>query len=46
MKDIPKWKKEIILKNRSLYLNNKEFIDKWLSKWNYLKNFSNTEKKI
>ncbi|WP_080571230.1 DNA cytosine methyltransferase [Mycoplasmopsis canis] len=39
MNDIPKWKKEIILKNRSLYVNNKEFIDKWLSKWNYLKNF-------
>lgn len=40
------WKKEFILKNRSLYEFNKEFIDSWLLKWKNLEGFTNTEKKF
>lgn len=40
------WKKDFILKNRYLYNFNKSFIDKWLKKWNYLEDFTNTEKKF
>lgn len=42
----PKWKEEFIRKSRALYLNNKEFIDKWLKKWDYLKDFTMTEQKF
>ena len=34
------------MKNRKLYHNNKKFIDEWLEKWNYLKDFTPTEKKF
>lgn len=30
----PKWKQEYIKKNRKLYLDNKKFIDKWITKYN------------
>lgn len=43
---LPKWKENFIKRNRELYLNNKEFIDLWLKKWNYLKNFTTTEQKL
>lgn len=36
----PKWKEEFIRKSRALYLNNKDFIDQWLKKWDYLKDFN------
>lgn len=42
----PKWKVDFCLKNRNLYLNNKLFIDKWLRKWNYLADFTPTERKF
>ena len=42
----PKWKADFCNKNRSLYLNNKEFIDGWLQKWDYLKEFTPTERKM
>lgn len=42
----PKWKEEFIRKSRALYLNNKEFIDKWLKRWDYLKDFTMTEQKF
>ena len=31
--DLPEWKQEFINKNRKLYKDNKEFIDKWLKKY-------------
>ena len=34
--NLPKWKQDFIRKNRLLYKNNKQFIDKWLKKWNVL----------
>ena len=42
----PKWKEEFIRKSRALYLNNKDFIDQWLEKWDYLKDFTMTEQKF
>lgn len=42
----PSWKKEFCLKNRALYLNNKNFIDKWLKKWNNLQDFTPTNRKF
>jgi len=33
---MPKWKQNYYRKNRELYLNNKEFIDKWISKYDML----------
>ena len=44
--DLPKWKLDFINKNINLYNNNKEFIDEWLKKYNYLKDFSPTHKKM
>lgn len=44
--DLPKWKVDFINKNINLYKNNKEFIDEWLKKYNYLKDFSPTHKKM
>ncbi len=43
---LPKWKENFVIKNRQLYENNKQFLDKWLSKWNHLKDFTNTEQKF
>lgn len=42
----PEWKKEFIRKNRTIYKNNKSFIDKWLKKWNNLMDFTPTERKF
>lgn len=44
--ELPKWKSDFCKKNRQLYLNNKTFIDKWLKKWDNLKNFTPTERKF
>ena len=44
--ELPKWKAYFCIKNRKLYLNNKPFIDKWLNKWNYLQDFTPTERKM
>ena len=44
--EYPKWKADFCTKNRNLYLNNKDFIDKWLKKWNYLEGFTPTERKF
>lgn len=43
---LPQWKENFIIKNRQLYENNKQFIDKWLKKWNNLNDFTNTEQKF
>lgn len=42
----PDWKVTFIQKNREIYNNNKEFIDDWLEKWDYLKDFTMTEQKF
>ena len=44
--DYAVWKKDFIAKNRYLYEFNKVFIDKWLKKWNYLRDFTPTEQKM
>lgn len=44
--ELPKWKSDFCRKNRQLYQNNKPFIDKWLQKWDYLKDFTPTERKF
>lgn len=44
--DLPKWKADFCIKNRNLYLNNQKFIDSWLAKWDYLKAFTPTERKM
>ena len=41
-----KWKQDFCRKNRELYQNNKEFIDKWLKKWNNLEDFTPTHRKF
>ena len=43
---LPKWKADYIRKNRRLYEEHKEFIDEWLKKWNYLEDFTPTERKF
>lgn len=42
----PKWKENFIIRNRKLYENNKDFIDMWLKKWDYLQDFTITEQKL
>lgn len=42
----PKWKENFIIRNRKLYENNKDFIDMWLKKWDYLQDFTVTEQKL
>lgn len=44
--DLPEWKVDFCRKNRKLYEDNKAFIDKWLKKWNYLKDFTPTNRKF
>ena len=41
----PTWKQRYIEKNRELYLNNKEFIDDWMEKYD-VKNFKLRDKKF
>ncbi|MEG1506387.1 MAG: DNA cytosine methyltransferase [Clostridia bacterium] len=43
---VPKWKSNFILKNRNLYLNNQDFIDKWLIKYKNLIDFTPTQRKM
>lgn len=42
----PDWKRNIVLKNRKLYDDNKNFINQWLQKNNYLKDFTPTQRKF
>jgi DNA (cytosine-5)-methyltransferase 1 len=42
----PDWKRNIVLKNRKLYEDNKNFINQWLLKNNYLKDFTPTQRKF
>lgn len=43
---LPDWKTNFILKNKELYKENKEFIDKWLKKNDYLKECAPTHTKM
>lgn len=45
-KSYPSWKNEFIRKNNQLYKDNKKFIDKWLKKYNYLKDWVPTHRKF
>lgn len=42
----PAWKADICRKNRKLYLDNKEFIDSWMKKWNGLDKFVPSRRKL
>ena len=42
----PSWKKDFCNKNRRLYANNRDFIDRWLAKWNNLQEFTPTDRKF
>lgn len=42
----PNWKNEFIKKNNKLYIDNKEFIDMWLKKYNNLKELTPTHRKF
>ena len=44
--DFPKWKQGFVIKNQELYINNKEFIDKWLKKHKNLRDFAPTHTKM
>ncbi|QKG79832.1 DNA cytosine methyltransferase [Tenuifilum thalassicum] len=43
---LPKWKATFVEKNRNLYFQNKDFIDKWLKKYNNLSDFVKTHTKF
>lgn len=44
--DMPEWKKEFIRKNNKLYIDNKNFIDSWINKYNGLNDFTPTQRKF
>lgn len=44
--DFPGWKKEFIRKNKALYQLNKRFIDSWLTKYDNLRDFTPTQRKM
>lgn len=44
--DFPNWKKDFVRKNKALYELNKKFIDAWLTKYNNLKDFTPTQRKM
>lgn len=46
LSELPKWQSTFCEKNRKLYLNNKVFLDGWLTRWNGLKDFSPTHRKF
>ncbi len=44
--EFPKWKQSFVEKNMELYANNRSFIDRWLEKYNFLKDFAPTHRKM
>lgn len=44
--NMPSWKKEFVIKNNELYMNNKKFIDEWSKRYNNLRDFTPTQKKF
>lgn len=45
-KDAPDWKKEFVRKNKELYAENREFIDKWYKKHNQMSWVKKTHRKF
>ena len=43
---MPTWKMDFIRKNNELYKNNQDFINEWLKKYNNLKDFTPTQRKM
>ena len=35
--EMPEWKQKLVMKSRKIYIDNKEFIDKWTAKYNMTK---------
>ncbi|CAB5496362.1 RadC family protein [Bathymodiolus thermophilus thioautotrophic gill symbiont] len=46
IKELPKWKGDFVIKNRGLYQRNKNFIDKWLKKYDFLTWMKPTQRKM
>lgn len=44
--EFPAWKQEFVNKNIRLYQSNQKFIDQWLKKYNDLKDFTPTQRKM
>lgn len=44
--EMPKWKKDFIMKNKDLYNRNKAFISEWEKKYNFLSDFTPTQRKF
>ena len=44
--EMPEWKRLFVKKNNALYLNNKDFIDKWLCRYDNLERFTPTMRKM
>ena len=44
--EMPEWKRSFVKKNNALYLNNKDFIDKWLWRHDNLERFTPTMRKM
>jgi len=44
--NLPKWKVNFLEKNAQFYDSHKKFINSWLKKWNYLKDFPASRKKF
>ena len=45
-KEMPEWKQTFVRKNNQLYKNNKEFIDSWLKRHDYLSHLTPTMRKM
>lgn len=46
VKGLPKWKQSHITRNQALYARNRAFIDRWLTKWDSLRDFTPTQRKL
>ena len=44
--EMPEWKQTFVRKNNELYQNNREFIDGWLKRHDYLRHFTPTMRKM
>jgi DNA (cytosine-5)-methyltransferase 1 len=42
----PDWKKNFLIKNSNFYTENKDVLDKWLTKWNHLEHFPASRRKF
>jgi DNA (cytosine-5)-methyltransferase 1 len=45
-KDTPEWKADFLRKNSAFYLEHKQSIDKWLKRWDGLKDFPPSRRKL